>query len=330
MTTQHNVPAERAAGNHSDSKHPGLSPLTDPEADHLIHLTRAALTGLGLNTSYTAETGSLAIIPPAGTSRPPEHLDGAQFGLGNLARTVAAHPRHSWSRLVEEHFDGLLANISRPPAAPSDPERQLYLRLAATSSLPAKWTDHLPEFLPGLVAVPATNNNGTYSLHFDPSSFGMTWTEAHRVALANLNQLSDVVSYIDRDGVQLAVLSDTSWAASRALVLDTVLRESLQIENPPYGVLVGLPTRHLLLIHVIRDLSVLPALSAMLHLTNSAYEAAPGPLTPTVYLVDSSGWHPATTALPKHPLPYRLTPHLRALTQTLAALEEQPPHPQPS
>ncbi|WP_185442865.1 hypothetical protein [Kribbella qitaiheensis] len=326
MTTQHNVPAERAAGNHSDREHPGLFPLTDAEADHLIHLARAALIGRGLSTSYDASTGSLAVIPPPDpeSSHPPDHLGGALFGLGNLARTVNGHPRQSWSRLVEEHFDSLMASILRPPAGPTDPERQLYLRLAATSSVPAKWTADLPEFLPGLVAVPASNDNGTFALHFDPSTFGLTWTEAHRIALANLNLLPDSVSYIDHDGVQLAVLSDTTWAASRALVLDTVLRESLQVENPPYGVLVALPTRHLLLIHVIRDLSILPAISAMLRLTHTAYETSPGPLTPTVYLVDPTGWHPATTALPNHPLPYHLTPHLRALTQTLAHQEQSP------
>jgi hypothetical protein len=328
MTTQHNSPTERAAGNHPESLHPGLFPLTDPEAAHLVHLAQTILAARDLLTFYIPATGTLAVPPsclpatgPPSAPSPPNHLGGAFFGLGNLARTVAAQPRQRWAQLVEQHVDELLANVLRTPDLPTDPASQLYLRLAATSSLPAEWTAHLPEFLPGLVAVPATSNNGTFTLHFDPSTFGLTWTEAHRIALANLNRFTDNVTHVDHDGVQLAVLSDTTWAASRALVLDTVLRDSLQLENPEYGVLVALPARHLLLIHVIRDLAVLPALGAMLHLTHDAYEAAPGPLTRSIYLVDQSGWHPATTSPPDHPLRHHLSPHLQTLAQTLESLE---------
>ncbi|TDU89005.1 hypothetical protein EV138_2558 [Kribbella voronezhensis] len=310
MTTQHNLPAERAAGNH-----PGLLPLTDPEADHLIQLSRAALAARGLTTNYVHETGTLSAVASS------ELLGGALFGLGNLARILAREPRQRWAQQVEEHFDGLLANVQRP-ADTADLASRLCLRLAATSAVPPEWTADLPEFLPGLVAVPALSNDGAFTLHFDTATLGLTRSEAHQLALANLTQLTDNVAYIDHDGAQLAVLSETTWAASRALVLDTVLRESLQLENPEYGVLVALPARDLLLIHVIRDLSVLPALSAMLHLAHTAFESSPGPLTPTVYLVDATGWHPATIALPGQPLPYHLSAHLRVLTQSLADLEE--------
>ena len=323
MTTQHNTPTERAAGNDPDSLHPGLLPLTDPEAAHLVHLAQSILAARDLLTAYIPETGTLAVPPSCLPEAGPlaAQLGGAFFGLGNLARTVATQPRQRWAQLVEQHVDELLANVLRPPDLPTDPARQLYLRLAATSSLPAEWTAQLPEFLPGLVAVPATSNNGTFTLHFDPSTFGLTWTEAHRIALTNLNQFTDNVTHIDYEGVQLEVLSDNTWAASRALVLDTVLRESLQLEDPQYGVLVALPARNLLLIHVIRDLAVLPALGAMLHLTHDAYEAAPGPLTRSIYLVDQSGWHPATTSPPDHPLRHQLSPPLQALARTLASAE---------
>ncbi|WP_112248124.1 hypothetical protein [Kribbella monticola] len=316
MTTQHNLPAERAAGNH-----PGLLPLTDPEADHLIQLSRAALSARGLTTSYVHETGTLSVATSS------DQLGGAQFGLGNLARTVVREPRQRWAQQVEQHFDGLLANVRRP-ADSADLASRLCLRLAATAAVPPEWTADLPEFLPGLVAVPATSSDGTFTLHFDPAALGLSRSEAYRLALANLTQLTDNVTYLDHNGAQLAMLSETSWSASRALVLDTVLRESLHLEDPKYGVLVALPARDLLLIHVIRDLSVLPALSAMLHLTHTAFESAPGPLTPTVYLVDATGWHPATIALPDHPLPYHLSPQLRALIHCLAEFEGAPEHDQ--
>jgi hypothetical protein len=311
MTTQHNVPT-------SDDYDHLLTPLTSTEADHLVRLAMTALADHGVLTCYLYDEGTLLVTSTTDSGL---GIEGAVFGLTNLARTISAEPSQQWRPLVEHHFDCLLARVERPPGAPPDPERELYLRLIARASVPEELSAGIPEFLPGLIAVPASNQNGTYALHFQPESFGLTWTEAHRIALTNLNQFTDTVSIVERDGVELAVLGDSSWAASRALVLDTVLRESLQVENPRYGVLVALPARHLLVIHVIRDLAVLPALSAMLHLTHEAFESAPGPLTRSIYLVDQSGWHPATTSPTDHPLRHHLTPHFRSLTQTLAGLE---------
>jgi hypothetical protein len=315
MTTQHSVPP-------SDAYDPYLSPLTPAEGDHLIRLAQTALATHGVLTIHD-DSGALIVTsaPGSATSSAGDGIEGATFGLTNLARAVSAHPPQQWPQLVEQHFDCLIARVQHPPSAPPDPEHQLYLRLIARSSVPPEMTADIPEFLPGLIAVPASNQDGTFALHFKPQSFGMTWTEAHRIALTNLNQFTDKVRSIEHDGVQLAVVGDASWAASRALVLDTVLRESLHVENPQHGVLVALPSRHLLMIHVVQDLAVLPALSAMLHLTHDAYEAAPGPLTRSVYLVDQSGWHPATTSPPDRPLRHHLSPHLQTLTQTLANLE---------
>jgi hypothetical protein len=314
MTTQHDVPT-------SDDYDPLLSPLTQVEGDHLVRLAQTALAAHGVLTIHDYSERTLIVTSAPGTGPGDEGIAGAIFGLTNLARAVSEHSRQLWPQLVDHHFESLLARVQRPPIAPPDPERELYLRLIASGSVPAEMTAGIPEFLPGLIAVPASNQNDTFALHFKPDSFGLTWTEAHRIALTNLNQFTDTVTYIEKDGVQLAVLGDSSWAASRALVLDTVLRESLHVENPRYGVLVALPARHLLVIHVIRDLAVLPALSAMLHLTHEAFEAAPGPLTRSVYLVDQSGWHPATTSTADHPLRHQLSPHLRALAQSLAQLE---------
>ena len=55
------------------------------------------------------------------------------------------------------------------------------------------------------------------------------------------------------------MLTGGMFTASRALVLDTVLRESLRVENPPFGCLVAMPARDMLLIHVVRDQTVVSA-----------------------------------------------------------------------
>ncbi|MDX6281285.1 MAG: hypothetical protein QOH03_2356, partial [Kribbellaceae bacterium] len=116
--------------------------------------------------------------------------------------------------------------------------------------------------------------------------------------------------------------SGSNFAASRALVLDTVLRESLHVENPPYGVLAAMPVRDLLLVHVITDLSVLRALGMMLNLAGRSHATDPGPLSPWVYLVGPTGWQPATrTADDTGP---GVSPAFAALIHQLGA-DDNPP-----
>jgi hypothetical protein len=320
MTIQHNHPTERALSNHPDSRHPLFSPLTFTEAAHLIRLALEAAAAQGFPATYDG-SGAMVVIPPAELALAGTGSE-IVVGLTNLARAVSAHSMNRWPQLVEEHLSQLASSLRHgPPPPPADPERQLYLRLAAARSLPPEWTVAAPEFLPGLLAVPATQENGMVAMHLDPADFGMSWPEAQRIGLANLRRLTDTVEYAEYDGVRVAVLSGSSFAASRALVLDTVLRESLHVENPPYGVLVALPVRHLLLVHVVRDLSVITALSMMLHLTGHAHDEEPGPLSPWVYLVDAQGWHPATATGPDEDLHFRLTPRLLALVDDLRQLE---------
>ncbi|GAA1640036.1 hypothetical protein GCM10009744_32170 [Kribbella alba] len=320
MTIQHNDPTERALSNDPDSRHPLFSPLTFTEAAHLIRLALTAAAAQGFPATYDG-AGAMVVTPPAElalTGSGPEIV----VGLTNLARAVSAHSRHRWPQLVEEHLAHLASSLLHgPPPPPADPERELFLRLAAARSLPPEWTASAPEFLPGLLSVPATHENGMVAMHLDPSDFGMTWPEAQRIGLANLRRLTDTVDYAEYGDVRVAVLSGSSFAASRALVLDTVLRESLHVENPEYGVLVALPVRHLLLVHVIQDLSVITALSMMLHLTGHAHAEEPGPLSPWVYLVDKDGWHPATASEPDEDLHFRLTPRMLALVDELRQLE---------
>jgi hypothetical protein len=106
--------------------------------------------------------------------------------------------------------------------------------------------------------------------------------------------LTDTVAFAEHEGTYVAMITGSSFAASRALVLDTVLRESLHVENPRYGVLAAMPVRDLLLVHVITDLSVIPALGMMLNLSGRSHTTEPGPLSPTVYLVGPTGWQSAT------------------------------------
>jgi hypothetical protein len=313
MTIHHPDPPERAPGNHSSDRC-ALTPLTSAQAAHLVQLAVSTAGEHGLRATFDG-VDSLILRP--GPSVPGLDSD-LIAGLTNLARIVATEHPHRWPHLVNDHFACLSRHLRQgPPSPPTDPARDLLARLVPTSALPAAWTAGTPEFLPGLLAVPATQDDGVVTLHLDPSDYGMTRAEAIDTALANLRRRPDELEYADHDGATVAVLSGSTFAASRALVLDTVLRETLHVENPPYGVLVALPARNLLLVHVIEDLSLLPALAVMLTISLRTHATQPGPLTPWIHHVSGGTWAPATTQ-PADLNAIHLTPALHALTRSLS------------
>ncbi|WP_328333571.1 hypothetical protein OHA70_16910 [Kribbella sp. NBC_00382] len=293
----HDDSTERASGNHFD---PVLLPLSRAEAAHLVRLSLEAATTLGLTGRYDGR-GALSLQRTPTAAGPPGKappLQRFEAGLTNLARLVADERPDHWPRLVGEHFERLVDVLRNGFAPrPADPQTELIQRLATKDSLDPRVVGAAPEFVPGLLSVPATSSDGAITMYFDPESdLGLTWPEAESYGLRNLRAMTDSVSYAAYDGTHVAMISGSIFAASRALVLDTVLRESLHVENPRYGVLVAMPVRDLLLVHVITSLSAIPALGMMLNLAGRSHATDPGPLSPWVYLVTSDGWQLATRA----------------------------------
>jgi len=311
---------DHAHGNHSDRPDPVLTPLTRGQAARLVRLGLSTAARLGLDVRHE---GGAALVPVEPSASSPV------LGLSNLARIVARYDEVRWPELVEEHFVQLQERLRQgPPLPPTDPARELIQRLVPRGSLPAEWTSGRSDFLPGLLSVPSTTEDGVVTMYLDPTDFGLTWPEAEQHGLDNLRRVVDHVEHLTQDDLRIAAITGTAYAASRALVLDTVLRESLHTESPTYGVLAALPARDLLLIHVIEDLSVIPALGLMLNLTARSHSRDPGPLSPDVHLVTPVAgaawtWRPATTPSPDH-TPLRLSPQLQSLTQHLVGREPPP------
>jgi hypothetical protein len=224
--------------------------------------------------------------------------DGLVAGLTNLARTVAGHRRRYWPEIVTAHFDQLTENLQHPADLPPDLERNLYLRLVAGDGIPDEWAKTATELVPGVLCVPSTYTDAfggsAVSMHFDVGRLGMSRDQATRTGLDNLRRLRDEMQYLHHDGAQVAAISGTLFTASRALVLDTVLRETLRVENPSYGVLVATPVRDLLLVHVLRDRTVVPAMDLMVTVTAQSYAEHPGPISPHVYYVADGRWQQVT------------------------------------
>ena len=283
--------SRRHNGLDMDQRHPVLTPLTMPQAERLVRLAEAAVAERGFSMRYDG-AGALVV---AGDDDSPVG-DTPSAGLANLARTVSGLPRQQWRSAVAAHFDQMLPPGERP-MVPEDLENELHLRLVCAATIDRGWTDRVPEFVPGVLIAPATCTGRAVAMHFDLDSLGVPWEEITRMGLANLRRLEDNVELVQDpggDGAEVAMLTGGMFTASRALVLDTVLRESLRIENPPYGCLVAMPARDMLLIHVVRDQTVVSAFGMLLRLANCFFADSPGPVSPHVYYVTGNEWQQVT------------------------------------
>ncbi|GAA1705208.1 hypothetical protein GCM10009745_60950 [Kribbella yunnanensis] len=287
-----------------------LSPLTAAQVDRLVTLALSTCRRLGFDLLY--EAGALFSPGP-----------GPILGLTNLARAIAHQDPDDWPQFIDIHFTDLLRRLDQGvPDPPDNPAAQLIQRLVPRTSLPPNWVGSRPDVLPGLLSVPATQQDETVTMYLDPTDLGLTWSAAEALGLANLRRRPDHLELLAEDDVQIARLTGDSFTASRALVLDTVLHETLNLPTLPSAVLAAVPSRDLLLIHIVKDLSVLPALGHLLHLAARAHSHAPGPLSPDIHLVTFTPtghptWHPATTH--STPTTLALSPQLTTLVSSLPA-----------
>ncbi|WP_157630643.1 hypothetical protein [Kribbella catacumbae] len=268
--------------------HPVLSPLTTSQAERLVRLSEEAVAKRGLSMRYD---GAGAFVPVG--SNGVQVRDGASAGLINLARTVADLPRQQWRSAVAAHFDQMTSPHG-PPPIPDDLENELYLRLVCAATIDPEMSRGVPEFAPGVLTVPATYVGRGVAMHFNIDSLGVPPEEATRIGLANLRSLRDDIETVRFDGAELTLLTGSMFTASRALVFDTVLRESLQVENPPFGCLVAMPARDMLFVHVLRDQTMLKALQVLITTASSMFSTRPGPVSPHVYYVTDHEWHQVT------------------------------------
>lgn len=268
--------------------HPVLLPLTTSQAERLVRLSEEAVAKRGFTMRYDGAGVLVAVDSDGAPVR-----DGVSAGLANLARTVADLPRQRWHSAVAAHFDQL-TSPNRPPPIPDDLENELYLRLVCAATIDPEMAQGVPEFAPGVLTVPATYVGRGVAMHFNIESLGVPREEATRMGLANLRRLRDEVEPVRFDGAEFTALTGSMFTASRALVLDTVLRESLQVENPPFGCLVAMPARDMLFVHVLRDQTILKALQLLITTAGSIFTTRPGAVSPHVYYVTEHEWHQVT------------------------------------
>lgn len=254
-----------------------LPTLDREQATRLVSLTRQAFAEKGIETTYDGE-GSL------------HRDDGVRYGLHNLALLAARTPEKQWSDLARSHARAMVAADEDEPLTLEGVRDRLFLKLVAVDQLPVEPPSWAPEIAPGLVALPAVDHPthvSTLSAEDALDDLG-GFDVVRDVALGNLRRLraehTETLSPdSDAKDARIRVLAGDFFGASRLVVLDDVLRDELGVERPQHGVLVAVPNRHLLVLHVVEGPGVIAAVDLLLRLAHTEYARSPGPLSPHVY-----------------------------------------------
>lgn len=261
---------DRAAG----SPDPDLPSLSAEQADWLRARVVADLAAAGLPVEARGD-----------------HLvatDGNVYGLGNLAAMVAAAPRRERDAVVATHARGILAMREfREPETLEEITGIVVARVLPDDPAHApRDPDGYagPDLGPGLVVRASLDFPTHVATLTDLSPFG-GWAVVEPYATANLRALPAPDHQVLRPAPDAEVhvfASDDLFGASRLLLLDDLLASQLRLERPAHGVLVAVPHRHLLAVHVLAGPEVTHAMSTLIQLARGEHDG-PGPVSPEVY-----------------------------------------------
>jgi hypothetical protein len=249
---------------------PGLSPA---DTRWLVKEGQRVLTELG-HTSEVVDGVALVLA------------DERVMGLDNLARTISLMPRKRWARAVRDQLTTLVAvRPDRPP-----PRDDLRVKLWPKERADEFLSYEAIEPLPGVVAVLAARGEGV-SHEFGKLDLVGDREEAYGTALTNLAGLPRprhtrrrIHPRVKHSWVEFLDSSD-AYGAARVVVLPDLLRKVLRTDFPPQGVLVAVPTKFELWVHVPVDEDVVQTALSMSWLAHRTWAEEPYPISPDIFLV---------------------------------------------
>ncbi len=213
--------------------------------------------------------------------------DGQDYPLTGLAEAVEVAPRSTWPDLVARHVEAMLIAHDTPEPTDFDAARELLRpQLRPADGAPG----YAQQVLPGLVAVAALD----YPTHIvellrDEQVAGLGgWPQLREAGLANLRELPPgdlhtVDADPTREGSNVHLFwYDDHFGASRVLILDRVL-ECAGVAGSAHGLLIAVPTRHLLVVHPVLSRGVMSAMNLMVKLAQTEFDDSPGRLCRDVF-----------------------------------------------
>ena len=220
-------------------------------------------------------------------------VHGRRFGLANLAAVCYRSDKDKrWASLVEDHVVTILRAVDAPDpfaAATFDAVcARTVCRVYDRASLPDPLLHtYVRELAPGLVEVLALDLPDSVAVFRDEHVESCGGLPALRaVGMVNLaREPVDHHKVVNTpEGAELhAFTGNSMFVASKVLLLEDLLGDVLGLTETPDGVLVALPNRHELVLHVPRDASAVHALHTLAGYTAETFAETPGPLSPYVY-----------------------------------------------
>lgn len=258
---------------------PHLPPLSAADADHLTDLARREFDAVGIQVEPDGQGALVA-----------EH---ATYGLGNLAALAGGLPRRRWRKLVRAHVQTILD--AEDDSSDDSEDGILYFKLRPLDHIDTP-PRYAPEVLPGILLVSAVDHptHVRELLSDDHLDEYGGWDEAYRTGLANLRELPDP-EHTSMQGIRNdpatevhLFATDDFFGASRIAILPELLG-SIGIERPSHGVLIGIPNRHLLTVHVVSGDGLLAALRTMIKIGHAEHDGREGAITPEVFYRAADG-----------------------------------------
>ncbi|MEO6063175.1 MAG: hypothetical protein ABIQ99_14670 [Thermoflexales bacterium] len=247
---------------------------------------------VGLVRAYFEERGIVIVFDvDSGVIRTDlsERATQSAFGLLNLAQVCRQADRDAWRDVVRAHFDTVFAVSDGDSVLRVDVHHFESCRDMLRARLyPLDITRQSDELVsrpgpPGTLEVLVLDlptSVRTVSRH-EADAWPANDETLFEVARANLiaaGALPVTAVEIER-GVQLKVImGDPYYAASHALFLDRYLACDL-----PHGALVAIPKRDVVLLHEIRTIAAVEAVTALLRITVGMHRDGPGSLSQAVY-----------------------------------------------
>lgn len=252
--------------------------------------------------------------------------DGWTYGLWNVAALCHDADAHEeWPAIVGHHVRTLL---HRPPGPDEMTDDELLeravLRLVPDDQLVPGVRDGFRYAVPvadGLRQVLAADFPDSVVTLRDEDVERVGFDRLHAAGRARLlaEPVEHGTAHVE-GGARLEVFGGESvYVASRLLVLEDLLRTLPGGGEHPDGVLVAVPDRQTLVVHVPVDGGVLGALQAMAGATAHAWATAPGGVSPRVYWWRDGTLTPVTRLEGDERVIVEIQPDLGAVLDRLAA-----------
>lgn len=203
------------------------------------------------------------------------------FGLQNLAQILALETPAKWPQIVADHFDTMLT-VDNPPQDPTEILTSLRVRLWHPDYVKELSEAVHKVLAPGLVlALVIDLPKKVMSVKRDDLTvWGLTEDLAWSAGRENSKHEGfELVPQARPDGTELFFLiGDSLYVTSHALWLNE--RVTIDLEN---GALIGVPTRHLLVVLPVRNVRVVQAVPGLWAATKTTFDEGRGSISPDLY-----------------------------------------------